>query len=248
MITLKKIETLKPRVRIRKIAEVFHLASVSNVDESYLHDIYSLLFKQELLEDRDKERIAYFWSKHDSLSFDDIYYALLSLLGETPADWDNRDEKGALDASKRLILPHTLYLDRIRSPFNVGSIFRSAESFGVDKIILAPGSASPLHPRAQKTSKGTVDVVDWSIEELESNRPIFALELGGEDISRFKFPKDGICIIGSEESGISPETREKAEKSCGLVSIPLYGAKGSINVSSALSILLYKWCQYSLLH
>ena len=73
--------------------------------------------------------------------------------------------------------------------------------------------------------------------------PVFALEIGGQDIRSFEFPERGVCIIGSEETGITNEAREKAESSLGIVSIPQFGAKGSINVASAAAILLYKWME-----
>ena len=89
-----------------------------------------------------------------------------------------------------------------------------------------------------------MDGVDWSELELSAIPPgisVFALETGGEDISEFRFPEKGICIIGAEEDGISPEGRRLAESSYGIVTIPQHGAKGSLNVSSAAAILLYKW-------
>ena len=146
--------------------------------------------------------------------------------------------------SKREIKDHYLYLDHLRSPYNIGSIFRSAESFGIKKIYISPGSASPEHPRAVKTSRMTTEGVAWKEEELENiDLPVFALELGGKDISEFEFPEKGICIIGSEETGVSPEALRIADASLGRVSIKQYGAKGSINVSAATAILLHRWME-----
>ena len=63
---------------------------------------------------------------------------------------------------------------------------------------------------------------------------MFALEIGGTDIREFEFPEKGICMIGSEETGLTREARELALSSCGIVTIPQFGAKGSINVASAM--------------
>lgn len=241
MLRVKKIESLKDRVQLRKIGGIFHENTL--YDDDYLRDVFSLLLKNELLTNEDKAKLVSIYESKKSTYGDDIYYYLLDKLGESVADWDFKDENGDIDWTRRKILNHYLYLDHIRSPYNVGSIFRSAESFCVKSIYLAPGSASPEHPRAIRTSRDTVYGVEWSECELDSlaNRPVFALELGGVDLKDFHFPKDAICIVGSEESGVSKEALALADKSLGRVSIRECGAKGSINVSAATSILLYEW-------
>ncbi len=244
MITIKKIKSLKPRVRVRKLGEVFHIAAISPVDRAYLEEALSALLDEELLSKKDREDISYFFSRGGREDYEDIYYRTLTILGESRADWDIRDEEtGEVAWSERTVFPHFLYLDHLRSPYNVGSIFRSAEAFGVERIYLSPGSASPLHERAKRTSRGTVDGVSWDYRELEDTEdmPVFALETGGTDITSFEFPGRGICIIGSEETGVSPSALERAEKSLGRVSIRQYGVKGSINVASAVAVLLQYW-------
>jgi TrmH family RNA methyltransferase len=92
---------------------------------------------------------------------------------------------------------------------------------------------------------GAVDLVTWrrsSLEDLSQPAeefPLFALELGGQSLDSFVFPSRGIVILGSEELGISRE----AHKLCtyGTVSIPMSGAKGSLNVAVAFGILMYAW-------
>lgn len=245
MISVKKLATLKSRVQLRKIGNIFHEHFL--YENEYLEAVFSFLLTNELLTDEDKAKLSYFYNSRNSLYGDDIYFYLLDKLGESVADWDFKDEEGAILWEKRKLLNHYLYLDHLRSPYNVGSIFRSAESFCVSSIYLSPGSASPEHPRAIRTSRDTVYGVDWSYKELEEiDKPIFALELGGVDIADFSFPRDAICIVGSEESGVSKEALALADKSLGRVSIAQYGAKGSINVSAATSILLYEWMKSEL--
>lgn len=242
MIRLKKIKSLKERVQIRKCGEVFHLVSKGAVCEES-DEIFSYLLT--LLNDDDRAKAVYYHSKG---RFDDIYYLTLGVLGESPADWDMMDDDGLIDFSCRTVFHHSLYLDSIRSPFNVGSIFRSAEAFGVESIILRPGSADPHHARAVKSSKGCVSAIPYSfseIEEMDTSLPVFALEVGGVDIDTFDFPEKGICIIGNEESGVSPSALKIADMSLGRVSIRQYGAKGSINVASATSIMLSLWANSS---
>ncbi|MBL7005610.1 MAG: TrmH family RNA methyltransferase [Spirochaetia bacterium] len=182
---------------------------------------------------------------------DDIYYFLMNSLGVTVADWDFHTEAGELlSSAKRLLYPIRPYLDHIRSPFNVGSVFRTAESFCCDRIIISSDTASPDHKRAGRTSRGCTDTLSWESAEISSliDRnpelgPVFALETGGEDISNFRFPDSGTVILGSEELGVSPEGLLAADNSLGRVSIPTYGAKGSLNLSVAFGILMQRWVE-----
>ncbi|NBK21469.1 MAG: TrmH family RNA methyltransferase, partial [Spirochaetia bacterium] len=151
--------------------------------------------------------------------------------------------------SKRVILPHILILDRLRSPFNVGSIFRSADSFGIREIWLVEGTASVTHPRSVKSARGCIDTVSYCwfsesalIEKINaSSIALFALELGGSALESFPFPRSGAAVIGSEEMGVSPALLSLCDQSLGRVSIALGGTKGSLNVSVATGIMLQKW-------
>jgi TrmH family RNA methyltransferase len=152
-------------------------------------------------------------------------------------------EAGGENAARR-ILPMRVFLEDIRSPFNVGSIFRTAESFGVAEIVLSPACPTPDHPRAARSAMGCAAIVPWRIGELLSiprNEQVFVLELGGTPIGDFAFPPRGTVVVGNEELGASPEARSMAERSAGRVTIPLHGVKGSLNVSAAFAILLHSW-------
>jgi TrmH family RNA methyltransferase len=179
-------------------------------------------------------------------------HALLSAIGRYPSDWDFIDFTGGLDGTKRRVFPGMLvYLEDIRSPFNVGAMFRAAESFGVEKLWLSPLSADPRHRRALRSAMGCVDILPWEraeAEELlgrtgEEPAPCFALETGGTDAGDFVFPERGILIAGSEELGVSPGVLERADASLGRLSIKTYGAKGSLNVSVAFGIALQRWAE-----
>jgi RNA methyltransferase, TrmH family len=177
----------------------------------------------------------------------DARHALQRELGVPVADWDLQLPGAArLDANARTVLPIRLYLEDVRSPFNVGSVFRTAESFGVERILLSQGCASPRHPRAVRASMGCVDVIPWEIvppAALDAVPGVFALETGGTPLSNFRFPLRGTAIVGSEELGVSPAALALAEAGAGRVSIPLYGAKASLNLSVACGVLLYQWFQ-----
>lgn len=190
---------------------------------------------------------------------------LLRITGVLPAEWDlivpERIKSGSFIPETafvggkpgRFYFPGLfVYAEDIRSPFNVGSIFRTAEAFGAEKVILSPFCASPEHPRAKRSSMGTIDIIPWEQKKLEiwlkeyshdgeKTIPVIALETGGTDINNFVFPERGIVVLGSEELGIQPETLKMATG--GRVSIPLSGAKASLNVGVAFGILMEKWTE-----
>ena len=178
--------------------------------------------------------------------------ALLEIIGAFPAEWDlviaphtnPTDENGVV--KQRSFYPGMcVYAEDIRSPFNIGSIFRTAEGMGAEKVYISPCCVSPEQPRAIRSGMGCIETMGWeqvSLDKLPADMPVFALETGGTDINEFKFPERGICIIGSEELGVSPEALRKAEYGC--VSIPMKGLKASLNVGVAFGILMQKWVEY----
>ncbi|MBQ0162463.1 MAG: TrmH family RNA methyltransferase [Treponema sp.] len=136
------------------------------------------------------------------------------------------------------------YAEDIRSPFNLGSIFRTAEGLGAEKLYLSPFCCDETHPRAVRSGMGCIETLPYekkSLDELPDDLPIFVLETGGTPIDEFKFPEKGICIIGSEELGASPEAIKKATYGC--VTIPMIGLKASLNVGVAFGILMQKWVE-----
>lgn len=252
MITIKKLKSLKEPTRLRKATLLLkELSRIDTPDSEYVNEL--LVIIAELSDD---ERVGELIAQiplltHRSLLFalEDLHYRLLELLGGQTADWDFLDEEQSLDPSKRVIFERYLIIDRIRSPFNLGSIFRLADSFGIKKVYLVRGGADPLHHRSIKVSRATVETVDYEIldeEELlkrviEYDLPIFALESGGVKITDFTFPPKGICVIGSEELGVSPTLLQLCDQHLGRVSIALGGTKGSLNVTSAAAIMLHRW-------
>jgi len=181
-----------------------------------------------------------------------VFHILLTETGRYQADWDFIEPSGALDPSKRRPFPGMqVYLEDIRSPFNVGSMFRAAESFGAEKLWLSPLCADPGHKRAQRTALGCVEILPWERFSQDpfatppgssfSDGPFFALETRGIPLADFNFPPRGILIAGSEELGVSPPALAATDASLGRVSIPCYGAKGSLNVSVAFGIVMQAW-------
>lgn len=177
---------------------------------------------------------------------------LLAIIGTFPAEWDlviaphanPYDENGVIK-EREFFTGMCVYAEDIRSPFNIGSIFRTAEGMGAEKVIISPFCVDPNQSRAIRSGMGCIETMGWEqipVEELPDDIPIFALETGGTDIEEFVFPEKGICIIGSEELGVSPQALSKA--TYGRVSIPMKGLKASLNVGVAFGILMQKWVEY----
>ena len=183
-------------------------------------------------------------------ALNDLRHVLMRVSGQAPADWDLHDYLspplpglGDPRAEPRQFLPGLkVYLEDIRSPFNVGSILRTAEALGFEEVLLSPNCADPRHSRAARSSMGAVDMIPWRrhrLEDLPSTETIFALELGGSPLREFSFPKQGILILGSEELGVSgPALSLAGERR---VSIPMRGIKASINVAVAFGIAAQAW-------
>jgi len=258
MITVRKLYTLKKSTRMRKFVRLLEdwereLPAGGGPDLLYLRDLLGRMAADTDLDEQVRHRAGDArsrWESGDSVLrrrlCNGLRHELLNQMGIPPAEWDLVHPGDALPDRERQCFPGVrIFLDDIRSPFNVGSVFRTAECLGVSELLLSPGTADPSHPRALRTSMGCIERIPWrrmTHEELSlAGSPMFALELGGEPISQFSFPPEGILILGSEEVGVSPECLALSDHSLGRVTIPQYGLKGSLNVSVAFGIVMNQW-------
>ena len=261
MIPLSKLARLPRSQRLRKAAKIVGDAERRFVvsdrldagDAEYLGSLVELLaadegFSAPASAALKAAQTTFVTAKTDEIrrALNTVYHILLADTGRYPSDWDFIESSGALDPNKRRPFPGMqVYLEDIRSPFNVGSMFRAAESFGAEKLWLSALCADPRHKRAQRTAMGCVDVLPW--ERLTHDPftflegPFFTLETGGIPLADFPFPKRGILIAGSEELGVSPQALVASDASLGRVTIPTRGAKGSLNVSVAFGIVMQAW-------
>lgn len=241
---------------IAGIAEKGHEYSFRNLSRrEYTKKLVEILLKDPKLSPSAADEIKILLN---SEPFDELRLCncarnhLLALIGSFPAEWDLviaphsslLDNEGAVKA-RSFYKGVSVYAEDIRSPFNMGSIFRTAEGLGAEKVYISPFCTDPMQPRAQRSSMGCIETLGWERTDLNSlpeDVPVFALETGGTPINEFVFPRHGICIIGSEELGCSPEALKRAQY--GRVSIPMKGLKASLNVGVAFGILMQKWCEY----
>jgi len=140
--------------------------------------------------------------------------------------------------AKREFGPCAVYLDNIRSAYNVGSILRTVEAFRYGSVHFAKKTPFTDHPKVQKISMGTSDVIPcYQGTKLDSlPKPIIVVDTSDSAIPLydFVFPDTFTLVMGNEEYGVSDEALEYADY---IVEIPLSGIKNSINVACAFSIV-----------
>jgi tRNA G18 (ribose-2'-O)-methylase SpoU len=142
-----------------------------------------------------------------------------------------------------------IVLDNIRSAFNVGSIFRSADGAGsVKKIYLCGITADIDNPKLEKTALGALETVESEhfdttvevIDDLQSrNIPVYALEItkGAKNFQQMEYPERVAIVLGHEKKGVSDEILSMCDEK---IMIPMRGFKESLNVANCASIVLYE--------
>lgn len=145
-------------------------------------------------------------------------------------------------------MPVCVVADSLRSAFNVGGVFRTAECFGAEEVVLTGYSATPEDARVARAAMGTERRVAWSrcasaaeaVARLrERGCCILALETGETHppLRELALPFPCAVLVGNERFGLSPSLVEGASARA---RIPTAGAKASLNVVAALAIALYE--------
>lgn len=146
-------------------------------------------------------------------------------------------------------LPYVLVLDNVRSLLNVGSIFRTADAFRVEKIHLCGITGTPPHRELAKTALGADETVPWQYApdaaELVARlrREGYAVAVveqtdGSQSLAHFQ-PEAGrryAFVLGNEVSGVSDEVVALADVA---LEIPQFGTKHSLNVAVAAGIVCW---------
>ena len=146
-------------------------------------------------------------------------------------------------------IPVVIILDDVRSAYNVGSIFRTADAFRVERIYLCGISARPPHKDISKTALGATESVDWeyfsdvmdAAHDLRAKGYLlYMVEQAHESIDLRSFhPAQGTktaLFFGHEVFGVKDELLEIAD---GCIEIPQFGTKHSFNVAISTGIVLW---------
>jgi tRNA G18 (ribose-2'-O)-methylase SpoU len=146
------------------------------------------------------------------------------------------------DREPKLAFPNiAIYLDHVRSAYNVGSILRTVEALRTGKVYVSPKTPFIDNEKVQRTSMGASSIVPvfQNVSLLDLPRPFIALDTSDAAIALedFTFPESFTLILGNEEYGISNESLSQVDF---IVEIPLFGAKNSLNIACAFSIAAAK--------
>ena len=147
-------------------------------------------------------------------------------------------------------IPLTVVLDNVRSQNNIGSVFRTADAFRVERIALCGICSTPPHRDIHKTALGAEESVAWSyhedaaqcVSELKaSGYRVYAVELAHDSL---KLGRDAIVtdrpvalVLGNEIEGVQEEVMALCD---GFLEIPQCGTKHSLNVSCAAAIAMWE--------
>ncbi len=151
-------------------------------------------------------------------------------------------------------MSHILIIHDIRSVHNVGSLFRTADSVGISRIIISGYSPTPLDRFGRvrsdmaKYALGAELSVPWeysenifeTLHELKKNNyTVIGLEQNSQSVDYKKIQKtqNMVFIIGTETTGMESKLLEQCDI---IAEIPMHGEKESLNVSVATGILLYR--------
>ncbi len=145
--------------------------------------------------------------------------------------------------------PISIVLDNVRSLNNIGSVFRTADAFLIEKIYLCGITATPPHKDIRKTALGATESVVWEyrrdtldlVEELKTNGyQIVSVEQAdkAEMLNLFSVKKSEkyALVFGNEVQGVSQEVVNNSNR---VLEIPQYGTKHSLNISVSVGIVVW---------
>jgi len=257
MIAEKKFLKLKKITQLRKIAleleKVRNSAlsgeiQISNELEAYFSYISNIeeysIYKKEISKLFIEKNIRNALEKSHFL-----YHKIMEDIGYPVSEKNfikrNGDGKNLVKKTDLIVI-----LENIRSAFNVGSIIRIADGFGVRKIYASGVTPDNMHPQVLKTAKGSEKYVDFQkidnirncISDLKNKEAyrIVAVEtvLHAKNISNYQFEPKTVLVFGNEEIGL---TKEVLSLSDDIIEIKLQGFKNSLNISNAASITIYQY-------
>lgn len=158
-----------------------------------------------------------------------------------------------MDIETATRFPIHLVLDNVRSAYNVGSAFRTADAAGIAHVHLCGMSAHPPHQKVGKTALGAEEWVPWTYYERTrdclarlADEGVARLAVERTDnavpLGRVAWPRPVAVIFGHEVTGIPEKTLARCDE---VVQIPMHGHKNSLNVATAIGVVLYdilgKW-------
>lgn len=143
-----------------------------------------------------------------------------------------------------------LILDGIIGPANIGGLFRLADAFSIETLVLCGTNTDLSSPRLRKTARATIRKVDFEYREnilevcseyIRKEYVLFALEITDQSIPIDSYPfhryKKVALVLGNENSGVNPEVLKMSHSN---LHITMFGKNSSMNVAQAAGIALYE--------
>ena len=146
--------------------------------------------------------------------------------------------KNPLIGEESLHGKHTLVLDDVQDPGNLGTIIRTAEWFGIETIICSLHTVDAYNPKVVQATMGSLSRVQLYYTDIEqiiknTSLPTFGALLNGQNIYETNFGKEGLIIMGNEGNGIRPTISAAIDTA---VTIPRHGQAESLNVGIATAL------------
>ncbi|WP_295177982.1 RNA methyltransferase [uncultured Christiangramia sp.] len=159
------------------------------------------------------------------------------------------DRKTVSEFKEATKTPIIIILDNIRSLNNIGSVFRTADAFLIEKIYLCGITARPPHKDIQKTALGATETVTWEYVEdtlelviklQQEGKKVYAIEQAEDAVMLNKFEplKDqtSAVIFGNEVKGVQQEVVTASDA---VIEIPQLGSKHSLNISVSTGVVVW---------
>lgn len=133
-----------------------------------------------------------------------------------------------------------LVLDDLRDPGNLGTIIRTADWYGVRKVIASQETADIYNSKVIQATMGSFTRVQVFYTDIVSylasfSGPVFGTFLDGENVHDVRFDNNGLIVIGNEANGISYDVEQQITRR---ITIPRYGKAESLNAGVAAAIVL----------
>lgn len=219
--------------------EIKELATSPNLDVARLADLEKHLVASMTLKHFISFAIPFERLLHKNLQDDDFLIV--------------ENDKTATPAEP---LPLVFVLDNIRSAFNVGSIFRTAECLGAQKVYLCGYTPNPTQWKVEKTAMGTQEYVPWEesprlqdcLTRLKTlGFRIVALETAAHAVDLYEAfdPTATAFVLGNERFGLDPEVLKVIDE---VRIVPLRGRKNSLNVGVTAAIAGFEWMRQWRIH
>jgi len=161
------------------------------------------------------------------------------------------DRVSEIEFKEQKKFPLVVILNDIRSLTNVGTFFRTCDSFNVEKIYLCGITASPPHREIQKTALGSTESMEWEhrestidlIKDLK-NKGLKICSIEQTEKTTFlqdvsQFPKEKYALVfGNEVNGVDQDVIDESDF---IIEIPQFGTKHSLNVSVCAGIVIWEF-------